>query len=200
MKKNYLNLPFLVYFAFISQSSLLAQPLLSLSIFNHVTALPPHGISGQLHPGIDIGFTTLKRQLNKKSGFIQWKAGYYYHRLVHHGIQLYGEYNKVYPIIKNKLMIGWSGGLGYLHTLELHEKFKLNPDGQYTKTGNLGKPHAQVSLASKIIFVNKSISPFLEYRLRLSTPFVNKYVPLLPSTSVHLGFHYILETTKSKPS
>jgi len=200
MKKINPILISLTCFAFIQNPFLSAQQLLSLSIFNHATALPPQGISGQLHPGIDIGYTKLKRPLNKKSGFIQWKAGYYYHRLVHHGIQLYGEYNKVYPIIKNKFMFGWSGGLGYLHTIELHEKFKLKSDGQYTSTGKLGKPHAQVSLATKIIFANKSISPFLEYRLRFSTPFVNKYVPLLPSTSLHLGFYYILKTSKSKPS
>ena len=189
-----LNFIFLISF---SDVILYGQSILSLSVFNHATALPPQNFSGQIHPGIDIGFTTRNGSLNAKSGFINWKTGYYYHRLVHHGIQLYGEYNKIYPVIKNKVMLGWSGGLGYLHTIELHEKFTLKSDGNYTRTGKLGKPHAQASLAAKIIVSGKSISPYLEYRLRLSTPFVNNYVPLLPSTSLHLGIYYIIETFKS---
>lgn len=170
-----------------------AQDQLSISLFNHATTLPPKGFSGPLHPGIDIGISTHLKPKENTLSFFHWKLGYYYHRLVHQGIQLYGEYNKQYKILK-PISLGWSGGLGYLHTFELHEKFILGGDGTYRRTGRLGKPHAQASLALQILGRWGYWAPFAEYRLRLVSPFVNKYVPLLPSTSLHLGAYFNFHT------
>ena len=175
-----------------------AQNVMSLSLFNHATALPPNGFSGPLHPGLDVGISSKIKMKAKSSSYLLWKAGYYYHRLVHHGIQLYTEYNKLYPLTED-FGLSWSGGLGYLHTFELHEKFKLQPEGNYERTGRMGKPHAQVSVSAGLFYQFQSITPFIQYRVRMITPFVNSYVPLLPSTSIHLGIYYTLnpKTTKS---
>jgi hypothetical protein len=177
--------------------NLAAQHPYSLSIFNHATTLPPNGISGPLHPGIDIGISTRYREKTSSRSFLHWKLGYYYHRLVHHGIQLYGEYTKQYTLF-SKLGLGWSAGLGYVHTIELHEKFKLDASGEYERTGRLGKPHAQLSVGAALHYPMGKVSPFIQYRVRMVTPFVNEYVPLLPSTSWHIGFYYGLQTTKNK--
>lgn len=170
----------------LSWHGLRAQNQLSLSIFNHATTLPPKGFSGPSHPGIDIGISTGLKPKENTLSFFHWKLGYYYHRLVHQGIQLYGEYHKQYKVAGG-FGLGWSGGLGYLHTLELHQKFKLKEDGTYVRTGRLGKPHAQVSLALNAHYRMENWSPFIEYRMRMVSPFVNKYVPLLPNTSLHIG-------------
>jgi len=171
--------------------NLLAQPPFSISIFNHATTLPPNGISGPLHPGIDVGILTRYREKTSSQSFYHWKLGYYYHRLVHQGIQLYGEYNKLYRIW-DQLCVGWSGGLGYLHTLELHEKFKLTESGVYQRTGKAGKPHLQASLSATVNYQFEKYTPFIQYRARMIAPFVNKYVPLLPGTSWHLGIYFNL--------
>lgn len=182
----------MVFVLFLSSPLLLqGQNLYSVSFFNHATTLPPNGFTGTLHPGIDFGISWKTKEKKHSITFIHWKLGYYYHRLVHQGIQLYGEYTKQYPIIKN-FGLSWSGGLGYLHTLELHEKFKLTANGEYNRIGRFGSPHAQVSISAGIYTQVKSFKPFIQYRVRLVTPFVNSYVPLLPSTSLHVGTFYSL--------
>ncbi|MBK8502627.1 MAG: hypothetical protein IPL46_10645 [Saprospiraceae bacterium] len=35
--------------------------------------------------------------------------------------------------------------------------------------------------------ITDHLQPFLEYRFSMVTPFVNKYVPLLPAVSLHAG-------------
>jgi hypothetical protein len=183
------------FLAGLGNSSVQAQEQLSISLFNHATTLPPKGFAGPLHPGIDIGISTHLKPKENTLSFYHWKLGYYYHRLVHQGIQVYGEYHKQYTVLK-PFGLGWSGGLGYLHTFELHEKFILGGDGTYRRTGRLGKPHAQASLAVQLFGRWGYCAPFAEYRVRLVSPFVNKYVPLLPSTSLHIGAYFNLKTIK----
>jgi hypothetical protein len=96
----------------------------------------------------------------------------------------------------DRWMLGWSGGIGYLHTFELHEKFKLNSNGLYRRAGQLGSAHGQASAAIKFLYSSLYVSPFIEYRIRMVTPFVNKYVPLLPSTSLHVGLYFIINASK----
>ncbi len=188
MVRNILSLVRIPVFilAYLVYSRAGAQGQVSISFFNHATTLPPKGFSGPLHPGIDFGISTGLKQKEKSLSFFHWKLGYYYHRLVHQGIQLYGEYHKQYKLA-GRFGLGWSGGLGYLHTIELHEKFKLREDGTYARTGRLGKPHAQASLSLNAHYRLDRLIPFIEYRVRMVSPFVNKYVPLLPSTSLHIG-------------
>ncbi|MBP9744700.1 MAG: hypothetical protein WBC35_16475 [Saprospiraceae bacterium] len=169
------------------------QKFYSLSLFNHATTLPPKGFTSVLHPGFDIGISWKQKEKKHSTSFIHYKLGYYYHRLVHQGIQLYGEYTKQYDVIKNT-GISWSAGLGYLHTLELHEIFKYSDTEKYRRIGKLGSPHAQLSASIGIYAQIKSLKPFIQYRVSMVTPFVNSYVPLLPSTSLHIGTYYSLNT------
>lgn len=193
---NKINL-FLLVILLSNRHQVQSQKLMSVSFFNHSTTLPPHIFGGPLHPGLDIGYTKSQDLRKNKISFIQWKAGYYYHRLVHHGIQAYGEYNRMYGG-PNRWKWGWSGGLGYLHTIELHEKFKLQNNGLYGRTGRAGSSHVQTSISIKLLYSSLYVAPFLEYRFKMITPFVNKYVALLPSTSVHLGLYFIIHPSQKE--
>jgi hypothetical protein len=193
LKATFLKILAIVYCILINFNLLPGQKLYSVSLFNHATTLPPHGFSGPLHPGIDFGLSKRLKEKAQTTSFIHWKVGYYYHRLVHQGIQVYGEYNKQYTILKN-FGLSWSGGLGYLHTIELHEKFKLNKEGNYDRAGRFGKPHAQISLSTGVFYKLPSFTPFIQYRVRMVSPFVKSYVPFLPNTSLHLGTYYYLNT------
>ncbi len=191
---NLIRLVFLVALI-LNKHSVQSQKLMSLSFFNHATTLPPYGFGRKLHPGFDVGYTVSQDLRKNKISFIHWKAGYYYHRLVHHGIQFYGEYIRMY-LLRDRWKLGWSGGLGYLHTIALQEKFKLQNNGLYTRTDKLGSAHAQASLAMKFLYSSLHVAPFVEYRFRMVTPFVNKYVALLPSTSVHVGIYFIINPSQ----
>lgn len=159
----------------------------SWSLFTHATSLPGGTWAGAWHPGFDAGLQTRLREKENSRTFLHWKLGYYYHRLVHHGVQLYGEYNWSFNIYK-RLGADMAGGLGYLHTFEDHEIFKLDKLGAYKRNGRLGKSHAMISVATGLHYrLPNSWQPFIHYRLRMVTPFVNEYVPLLPSTSLHFG-------------
>ena len=159
----------------------------SFSLFNHTSSLPGGSWTGAWHPGFDLGIQTQLKSKEQSQTFFLWKFGYYYHRLVHHGFQLYGEYNWRFKIHKH-WGAGVSGGLGYLHTIENHEIFKLTPEGHYEKSGRFGKAHSQFSTAFNVHYkLSRDIQTFVEYRFRMVTPFVKKYVPLLPAVSLHAG-------------
>lgn len=168
-----------------------AQDALSVSLFNHASSLPGGNWAGAIHPGLDVAVITHWKSREKTERSIYWHASYYYHRLVHHGILLYGEYNWQKRILGN-LGFGLAGGAGYQHTFENHQIFSLNPSGKYERSTRAGKAHAHLSLAVKLKYTlaKSSIEPFLQYRFRLITPFVKTYVPLLPAESIHIGTYF----------
>jgi hypothetical protein len=184
MKK--ILLPFLFYGLFVLIGY--TQDALSASLFNHASSLPAGNWAGAIHPGLDVALITNTKVREKTVRSLHWHASYYYHRLVHQGVLLYGEYNWQKNIIGN-LGFGLAGGGGYQHTFENHEIFSLDKSGKYDRSAKLGKAHAHISLAAKIQYrmVKNSFEPFLQYRFRLITPFVKTYVPLLPAESIHLG-------------
>jgi len=173
-------------------SSYAQSKIISFSLFNHATSLPLGTWAGALHPGFDVGLQTHLKQKARSEHFLHWKLGYFYHRLVHHGIQLYGEYQWNFDVYK-RLQSGLSGGLGYFHSFEDHEIFRLSDNGTYEKTGRAGKAHVQISGAVNLLYrLENGWRPFVCYRFRLITPFVNEYVPVLPAVSVHAGVFFPL--------
>jgi hypothetical protein len=177
---------FLAYWVF--EVNGFAQNALSVSIFNHASSLPGGSWTDAIHPGLDVAIITHSKVREKTERFMNWHTSYYYHRLVHHGFLLYGEYNWQKKIAGN-LGFGLAGGAGYQHTFEDHEIFSLNNAGKYERSTRGGKAHAHLSLAAKIHYTlpKSKMEPFLQYRFRLITPFVKTYVPLLPAESIHLG-------------
>lgn len=180
----------------ISMNRVVAQPSWSVSVFNHAAALPLKSWAGAVHPGIDVGLRTGVKDHPRSQKYFQHTLGYYYHRLVHHGTQLYSEYHWDATVV-SRFGVGLAGGLGLLHTKEIHEIFKLK-NGDYQRTGRWGKLHGQGSVAVKLWYrsQNKAIQPFMAYRFRMVSPFVKEYVPLFPSVSLHAGIVFNLDHQK----
>lgn len=178
---------------------------LSLSVFNNGTALPGQGYLGVFsktpHPGVCIG-TAHNWRSNKKSAIFQTlRLGYFYHRHAQQGIQLYSElgYRLRLPAsFYTEALIG----AGYLHSFAGVAQFTWK-DGTYVKKTNLGRPQvmSSISLAAGYDLGKATGRPlrlFVAYQFWLQAPFVNKYVPLLPNTSLHIGAVYNLPFTSKK--
>jgi hypothetical protein len=193
MLKYFTPLCFFYFSATAQQSEL---PI-SISIFNNGTSLPGEGYAGMfnktVHPGITIGTYHLYKEA-KKHDFIQTlKLGYFYHRHAQQAVQLYTELGYRY-----KTTSGFYGegllGAGYLHAFADMQQFKFE-DGIYVKKTNWGRPQlmATASLVAGYNFQTTHSLPlrlFIQYQFWMQTPFVNKYVPLLPNTALHLGIIY----------
>jgi hypothetical protein len=170
----------------------------TFSIFNNGTSLPGAGFLGvfskTIHPGFSIGTYHIYHAGEKHELFQTFKFGFFYHRFVQYGIQLYSEAGYRYLF-----KCGWYAegmlGAGYIHSIPDVQIFILK-DGKYVKKKNFGKPEMMipVSLAVGYDLEKKCNTPlriFLQYQLWMQTPFVNKYVPLLPNTALHLGVRYL---------
>lgn len=201
MKKNstFLAMLFLQNIIFAQQ-----RLPLSLTVFNNGTSLPGAGyarvFSKTIHPGITLGTYHLYRKKERSEIFQTLKLGYFYHRHAQHGIQLYSELGYRYLNQSGFYAEGLIGA-GYLHSIAAIQQFKWE-DGKYVKKANWGRPQfmATVSLAAGYDFKVKSKTPlrlFLQYQFWLQTPFVNKYVPLLPNTALHIGAIYPLPIHRS---
>lgn len=160
----------------------------TVSLFNNAVALPGGSFSSPFHPGVDFGWIYTVKDGNRWDQLLTTRLGYYNQRLVHHGLQLYSEYTWRY-IIADGLAMDGGLGVGYLHTFEQHDLFTLKSDGTYERTGQGGKPHFMASAMLGLVLAPPewAVKPFIQYRFRIMTPFVNSYVPLLPATSLHLG-------------
>lgn len=172
---------------------------ISLSLFNNGTSLPGTGFAGifsrTIHPGITMGTYHLYRQEKKHELFQTLKLGYFYHRHAQHAVQLYSELGYRY-LTGSGFYLEGNIGAGYLHSFADLQQFKLE-DGQYKKKVNLGRPQimASLSLAAGYDLKTKCNLPlrlFVQYQFWLQTPFVKKYVPLLPNAALHLGAIYAL--------
>lgn len=172
---------------------------LSISIFNNGTSLPGTGYLGvfskTIHPGITLGTYHLYHTGQKHEFFQTFKAGYYYHRFVQHGIQLYSEAG--YRYLTQSGIYGEALlGAGYLHSFPNMEVFVFK-DGRYVKKRNFGKPQFMISTEVGGGYDLEArckipLRVFLLYQFWMQTPFVNKYVPLLPNTALHLGVRYMI--------
>jgi len=171
----------------------------SITVFNNGTSLPGSGYLGifskTIHPGISLGTYHLYRSGEKHELLQTFKVSYFYHRHVQHGIQLYSEGGYRY-LTKSGIYGEALLGAGYLHSIVNQEIFVFK-DGKYVKKTNLGRPQLMISTGLGIGYdlEKKCETPlriFLLYQFWMQTPFVNKYVPLLPNTALHLGVHYLI--------
>jgi hypothetical protein len=194
---------FLLLLPFVSHAQQGSLPV-SVSIFNNGTSLPGQGYAGifskTIHPGITFGTYHIYRKKAKSELFQTAKLGYFYHRHAQHAVQLYSELGYRY-LTKSGFYGEALLGAGYLHSFADVQQFKLE-DGKYVKKANLGRPQfmATFSLGAGYDLQAKGKLPlrlFLQYQFWMQTPFVNKYVPLLPNAALHIGAIYQLPKHKS---
>jgi hypothetical protein len=142
----------------------------------------------EFHPGFEIGTGFNWKAKEKHDWFQTFEFGYAYHRFVQHTIALYSEFGYRYKFLKT-FSAEAKLGIGYLHAIVDSKIYVLEDDGIYQKKTNLGHPQAMASFS---LGVNKKVSAsglvaFLEYKQRLQLPFINSYVPILPSNMLMIG-------------
>lgn len=186
--KNHLIL-LLLAFAALSQAQT-SRPLV-ISLYDNATLLPGSDewvLAGlPIHPGITVG-TEFYYNKNERNRLLQTaRLGYHYHRYLQHVVHLYTEFGYRRALGQRWDLEARLGG-GYLHAFTVGGLYEQNPDGQYEKRPNWGRPQGMVGLSLGPGFrLNEKIRLFLNYQFYMQTPFVPGYVPLLPNTALHLG-------------
>jgi hypothetical protein len=171
----------------------------SLSFFDNQTQLLTAVFGGRFHPGLSIGTYHLYRQKPHHEWFQTLKLGYFYHQFSEQAVQLYTEAGYRY-LHKSGTYAEALAGVGYLHAFPDVQQFDFE-NGRYVQKKNFGRPQfmATAALLLGYDFDKKGKWPlrlFLEYQFWLQMPFVNKYVPVLPNTAIHLGVVYQLPLKK----
>lgn len=144
------------------------------------------------HMSYELGKTfTLKEKDTKFQWFQTANLGYFKHRFVQSGILLYTE-NGYEHFIRPALGLNAKLGLGYYHMFTATDIIQQNSNGIYEKKRDFGRPQAlftfSLGLTQSIIpAVNTAPKISLEYQIRMQTPFVKSYVPLLPYNVLKLG-------------
>jgi hypothetical protein len=156
------------------------------------TAYPFGSFAGlfykEFHPGFEVGTGFNWKVKEKHDWFQTFEFGYSYHRFVQHTLALYTEFGYRYKFLKT-FSAEAKIGAGYLHAFPDSKILVLKDDGTYEKKNNLGHPQAMGSFS---LGINDKISAsgiigFLEYKQRLQLPFINSYVPILPSNMLMIG-------------
>lgn len=165
--------------------------------------LPGAGYAGifskNIHPGITLGTSYLYGSGKRHELFQTLKLGYFYHHFSQHAVQLYSELGYRYNT-KPGIFVQGLLGVGYLHSFPDVQQFTLK-NGEYVRRTNLGRPQFMGSVALGLGYdlrknIKIPISLFLQYQFWIQAPFVNKYVPVLPNSAVHIGAIYQLKYGK----
>lgn len=181
----------------------------TFSVFSNASALPvnPRQIFAHMHPGFTIGASFRYNTSPKHQWGQTVKTGFFYHRYVQGAIQLYSEVAYRYEL-KNGLGFDLMGGAGYVHSIPDTEILELNSDGEYVRKPNYGKPEFMGSIAAGAGYTFNGSSHkrpahpvrvFTYYQFWLQTPFINQYVPVLPSTALHVGISYQIKSEVKRP-
>lgn len=167
---------------------------LSLALTNVHSAYPFASFSklfsGPYHPGVELGYGFNWSSKKRHDWFQAFRAGYFFHRFVQHGITLYTQGGYRYKPWKQ---VHFSGalGLGYLHSIPATGVYELNDDGAYEKAKGLGRAQLLVnlSIAGRYLLCDQpgSAAIFLQYTQQLQAPFIKSYVPLLPYNQMAVG-------------
>ena len=167
-----------------------------VSIYNNAVAMPAVKFS-PLHPGIQAGFEKIWKEKGRFSLAQNFRAGYFYQRLVHHGIPIYTQLGYKYRIYKQLRIAAYIDG-GYIHTFGDNPVYKLNDEGEYVRTARAGKAHVTFgySVTAGWAFACKktTITPFIQHQYWMMTTFVKSYVPLMPNSAFHVGAYFTTNT------
>lgn len=175
----------------------------SFALTNNASAYPyaifARYFSEPVHPGFEAGWHKTLKQKKKHDWFRDVKIGYFYHRFIQHGIPLYVNYGYRYKFT-GSFCADAALGAGYFHSIPATEVLKKDDNGNYTNAKGIGRPQAIVAftLGTGYTFKLKEqpLKLFLHYQVRLQTPFVKSYVPILPYNQVAFGTVFNFKTGK----
>lgn len=186
-------------FILINTSSLKADEVY-FKFGNSHSALPFSRFSKLLYQEFHTSYELGKRFTLKEKNKYQWfqtaNLGYFRHKFVQSGILLYSE-NGIARTFKNTTFVNAKLGLGYYHMFTGTEITKQNSNGAYEIKRDWGRPQALITLGFAVersLVKNVSSAPkvILDYQIRMQTPFVKSYVPLLPYNSLKIGISFPL--------
>lgn len=166
----------------------------SISLTNNATAFPFGILSGYtsspLHPGFELGWSRTLQEKPRHDWYRTVTAGYFFHRFIQHGIPLYVNYGYRYKLTKQFMMDASLGG-GYFHSVPATEVLKPDDNGNYRNAKGIGRPQAILAFTLgagyRVTIHQQPVRLFLQYQVRLQTPFVRSYVPVLPYNQVAAG-------------
>jgi len=180
------------------------QKFISLAFTNSQTAMPFSKFSrlfmSDLHPGIEAGLGFNWKTKKKHDWFQEFRAGYFFHRFVQHGIPVYTNLGYRYKFSTRFSAEALLGG-GYLHSIPATAKLKLDDNGEYKNNKGIGRVQGMVNFSVRASYlVNPSAKQpmrlFMQYQQQLQMPFVKSYVPLLPYNVLMIGVSRPIKSKK----
>jgi hypothetical protein len=150
------------------------------------------GLFGEvLHPGIEAAYGNNFSVGQHHDWFLEFKAGYFYHRYVQHAIPVYLNFGYRYRFTEH-FSAETSVGAGFMLSIPATANLKLNDSGIYVKKNGVGRMQAIASFSLGLGYtVNPSstrpVRIFTAWQQRIQTPFVKSYVPVLPYNSFMIG-------------
>lgn len=162
----------------------------SVTVFNTATLLPGSaklGIFGiPVHPGISLGTEYAYKKGEKHELFQTLRLGYFFHRYIQHGVQLYTEFGYRYKFNATWDLETRLGG-GYVHAFTDRGQFELVDNGTYEKISAGRSQFMGAFTLGTGYTLGNEMRLFFHYQFALQFPFIHEYVPLMPGSNVHLG-------------
>lgn len=180
-----------------AQGKDLSYPL-EFSLFNNGNFMPGAGVLGiwspKIHPGFSVGTRFFYSQKDNHELFQTVKLGYFFHRHSQQAFQLYSEFGYRYKFARD-FFVEPRFGAGYMLSIPNMQIFEFK-DGEYLQKKWKGRHQLMgglnVSIGYSFDKAKLPLELFLGYHFWVQAPFVNKYVPVLPNNSVHVGAIYYL--------
>jgi len=145
----------------------------------------------QWNPGgeIEYGFSEWEKGNGLRQVYLT--LGYYFHREVESAFYLKVEYD-IALRITDDIHFDIVPALGYMHSFYPGEIYEPIGEGNYELKKQLGRPHLWIESGLGFSFFRtKPISPFLQYRFAVETPFANG-IPVFPHSFYQVGIQYKL--------
>jgi hypothetical protein len=145
----------------------------------------------QWNPGVEIGYGFAPREKGNGLRQVNINAGYFFHQEVTSAFYAKVEYNFAFHIAKD-IYFDVVPAAGYMHSFYPGEVYTPDGEGSYDLKRQFGRPHLWVeSGVGFSFFRSKTISPFIQYRFAVETPFANG-IPVFPHSFYELGVQYKL--------
>lgn len=168
-------------------------------VYNNQTYMPFVGMgnifTAKWHPGLLAGVVFDGKAKKQHTPFTMVQAGFFYHRFLQSGIQLYASQGTSIRL-NSHFSVPVSVGAGYFHSFTFTKNFKMEDNGEYKATGRFGRPQAMIAVSAGLGYhFNMCSHPAqlqLNYQPWMQLPFIKSYVPMLPNNALVLGLRYNL--------
>lgn len=146
----------------------------------------------QWNPGMEIEYAFAPRKKGSGLRQVSLGVGYFFHREVASAFYAKVEYNFAFRIAEDTY-IDVVPAVGYMHSFYPGELYEPDGAGNYNLKRQFGRPHLWIESGIGFSFLrSKRVSPFVQYRFALETPFGNG-IPVFPHSLYQLGLQYQLQ-------